>query len=288
MKRIGILVNTGKPEAQALLPRLAEAARAQGVHLVSFQPDVSKTIPPVEQTSREAFPAAIDALLTLGGDGTLLQVVSMLEHAAFPVLGVNLGRLGFLTGATADQLEDAFAALVSGNIVISRRTMLEGRILTPDGQERGRVRALNDLVVGWGQSTRIVTLDVAINDEPVTSYRCDGIIVSTPTGSTGHSLSAGGPIVHPDSASLVLNVVCPHTLSARPLVIPDDARILIGVKQTGKKLLLSADGRDADSLCDGDALAIQKAPQTFHLARLPGGSYYGVLREKLQWSGSSA
>jgi NAD+ kinase len=144
------------------------------------------------------------------------------------------------------------------------------------------------MVIGWGQSTRIVTLEVAIDDDPVASYRCDGIIVSTPTGSTGHSLSAGGPIIHPESASLVINVICPHTLSARPLVIPDRAKITIVAKQTSKQLLLSVDGQDGESMQAGDALVITSSPQKFHLVHLPGHRYFAVLREKLQWSGSGA
>ncbi|HMO51848.1 MAG TPA: NAD(+)/NADH kinase [Kiritimatiellia bacterium] len=287
IQTVGVLVNAAKPAALALLPVLAKETREAGLTLVTCHREEAHTAG-ITCLERDDFARAIDALITLGGDGTLLQAVSLVRKEGLPILGVNLGRLGFLTGATTAELGEGIRALVEGRYQTSVRTMLDARLYTREGLERGRARALNDMVVGWGQSTRIVTLDVAVNDEPVTSYRCDGIIVSTPTGSTGHSLSAGGPIIHPASASLVLNVVCPHTLSARPLVVPDSVRIAITVAQTGKRLLLSVDGQDADSLTDGDRLVIEKAPLAFHLVHLPGYRYFGVLREKLQWSGSSA
>lgn len=287
MKTLGILVNQAKPQASALLPRLSTLAGTLGCTLVSCQPLENQDLK-ITCLDRDRFADEIDALITLGGDGTLLLAVGLAGGRDIPVLDINLGRLGFLTGATEAELETAVRALVSGNFSVSKRSMLDVRILAPDGTERKTMLALNDVVVGWGQSTRIVALDVSIDGEPVTSYRCDGIIVSTPTGSTGHSLSAGGPILHPGAASLVLNVICPHTLSARPLVVPDHVQVRILVKQSGKKLLLSTDGRDVDSLTDGDTLVISKASHQFHLVMLPGYSYFSVLRQKLQWSGSSA
>lgn len=287
MKNIGVIVNSAKPRTGDVLPRLVAAAGQRGVKLVSCQPTTIH-LPGVDRVEESDFPARIDALIALGGDGTLLQAVRLIGHKSMPVLGVNLGRLGFLTSVTESELEKGVDALVSGKYTTSARTMLDARILNANQVERGRARALNDMVVGWGQSTRIVTLDVSINDEPVTSYRCDGIIVSTPTGSTGHSLSSGGPILHPEAEALILNVICPHTLSARPLVVPDDVEIKIVVKQTGKKLLLSVDGQDGESLNDGDALVIKKSNHQFNLVHLPGYQYFSVLRKKLNWSGSSA
>jgi NAD+ kinase len=287
MKSLGIIVNSAKPRTGDVLPRLVAAAKKHGVKLYSCQPTTSH-LPGVVNVDEKDFPVHIDALIALGGDGTLLKTVRHISEKTIPVLGVNLGRMGFLTSVTEAELESGVEALVKGNYTTSDRTMLEARILDRNQKERGHARALNDMVVGWGQSTRIVTLDVNINDEPVTSYRCDGVIVSTPTGSTGHSLSAGGPILHPEAKALILNVICPHTLSARPLVVPDDARISIIVKQTGKQLLLSIDGQDGESLSDGDALVIKKSRDIFRLVHLPGYQYFSVLRKKLQWSGSSA
>jgi len=287
MKNIGVIVNSAKPRTGDVLPRLVAAASQLGVKLVSCQPTTIH-LPGVESVEEGDFSSRVDALIALGGDGTLLKAVRFINQNPMPVLGVNLGRLGFLTSVTESELEKGIEALVKGNYTTSARTMLDARILNANKVERGRIRALNDMVVGWGQSTRIVTLDVSINDEPVTSYRCDGIIVSTPTGSTGHSLSSGGPILHPAAEALILNVICPHTLSARPLVVPDDVQIKIVVRQTGKQLLLSVDGQDGESLCDGDSLVIKKSDHKFNLVHLPGYQYFSVLRKKLNWSGSSA
>lgn len=287
MKTIGVIFNKAKKQTAVALPRLLAESRRLGLSVCTCAP-FAGDLPGVECLAPESFHRHIDAVVALGGDGTLLRAAQLLGDRPLPVLGVNLGRLGFLTSVTEPELEKGLQALVSGGFTTSARTMLDAAILTGGHTERARVRALNDMVVGWGQSTRIVTLDVAIDGEPVTSYRCDGIIVSTPTGSTGHSLSAGGPIIHPEAAALVLNVICPHTLSARPLVVPDDARIRIGVKQAGKQLLLSVDGQDEQALNDGDALEISASPLRFHLVHLPGYQYFGVLRKKLQWSGSSA
>lgn len=287
MKNIGIIVNSAKPRTGDVLPRLVTASHSLGVNLFSCQPTTIH-LPGVECVNEQDFSSQIDALIALGGDGTLLKAVKFISQKSIPVLGVNLGRLGFLTSVSESELEKGVEALVKGNYTTSVRTMLDARILNAGKVERGRIRALNDMVVGWGQSTRIVTLDVSINDEPVTSYRCDGIIVSTPTGSTGHSLSSGGPILHPEAEALILNVICPHTLSARPLVVPDDVQIKIVVRQTGKQLLLSVDGQDGESLCDGDSLVIKKSADKFNLVHLPGYQYFSVLRKKLNWSGSSA
>lgn len=288
MKNIGVIYNPAKPMTVAILPRLTEIAKRLGLNILTCEMKNAPALPGVACVDRGDFGGRIDALVALGGDGTLLKAVQFIREENMPVLGVNLGRLGFLTSVTESGLEEGLQALVSGSYTTSSRTMLDGVIVKKGNNEGSHVSALNDLVIGWGQSTRIVTLEVSVNGEPVAAYRCDGIIVSTPTGSTGHSLSSGGPIVHPDAASLILNVICPHTLSARPLVVPDDVEIRISVKQTSKQLLLSVDGQDGLSLAEGDVLVIRKSPVKFNLVHLPGYQYFSVLRKKLNWSGSSS
>ncbi|HMP89237.1 MAG TPA: NAD(+)/NADH kinase [Kiritimatiellia bacterium] len=275
-----------KPSAERVLGQLASSARKLGLTLCTCR-DYAGILPALTCLENKAFRDSIDALIALGGDGTLLNAAGILYGKAIPVLGVNLGRLGFLTSVTEQEVEQGLDALVGGNYRASKRAMLEGYVDRGNHSDRKTFIALNDMVIGWGQSTRIVTLEVSVDGDAVSSYRCDGIIVSTPTGSTGHSLSAGGPILHPESQALLLNVICPHTLSARPLVLPDHVTIRIQVKQTGKQLLLSVDGQDGESLSEGDTLVIKKAPIPLMLAHLPGYQYYSVLRKKLQWSGSS-
>ncbi|HMO03617.1 MAG TPA: NAD(+)/NADH kinase [Kiritimatiellia bacterium] len=287
MKTIGLIVHTTKSVSADALRRLTETARRLNVDLCTCPP-YGDHLTGIRCVETAACTQAMDALVALGGDGTLLRAVGLIAGRDIPVLGVNLGRLGFLTSVTESELEHGLEALVAGTYTTSARTMLDGTIVNRKGASVDVLRALNDVVVGWGQSTRIVTLDVAINQEPVASYRCDGIIVSTPTGSTGHSLSSGGPILHPDAPALLLNVICPHTLSARPVVVPDNAEIRITVKQTSKQLLLSVDGQDGRTLSEGDALVIRKATERFNLVHLPGYQYFAVLRKKLHWSGSSS
>jgi len=287
MKTIGLIVNTAKPQAAGILPRLANEAARLGIQLATSQ-QLDAAPASIRKIEPDVFARSIEALITLGGDGTLLHAAHLISRPDLPVLGINMGRLGFLTSATEAEVETCLKALVTGNYATSTRAMIEAEITRAAGNARQHLRALNDIVVGWGQSTRIVTLDVAINEELVTSYRCDGIIVSTPTGSTGHSLSAGGPIMHPESHSILVNVVCPHTLSARPLVVPDSVTVKITVRQAAKKLLVSVDGNDESSASEGDSLVIRKSSQSIKLVHLPGYRYFSVLRQKLQWSGSSA
>ena len=285
MKTLGVLANCGKAEARAVLARLARKARSLGLATVSFG-DTARLLPGCRRVAPGLLRRRVDALIALGGDGTMLHAARLLGHADIPILGVNLGALGFLTSITTDELEHALDRLASGKFRVAERTTLactayRGRRLL------GRYHGLNDVVVGWGRSSRIITVDAAVDGDPIASYRCDGLVISTPTGSTGHSLSAGGPIVHPDADVLLLNVICPHTLSARPLVRPDRARLALTIRAAAKPLLLSVDGQEERALREGDRLEIARSAACVKFIHLPDYSYFGVLRQKLQWRGSS-
>lgn len=285
MKNIGVIANCDKPEALPALQRLESKAAELGLRLVTMD-RMAGALRSAARVSAAQFPRRIDAILALGGDGTILRAARILQGSDTPVLGVNLGKLGFLTSVPEEDLEKGLESLARNRFRISERTVADCRLLR-GRRVLGRYRALNDIVVGWGQSSRIITFDVAINGEQITSYRCDGIIVSTPTGTTGHSLSAGGPILHPETRALLINVICPHALSARPIVVPDHSDISIGVTSTQKKLLLSIDGQEEHFVEQGDRLVIQRSPKSVRLILLPGYSYFSVLRKKLQWRGSS-
>jgi NAD+ kinase len=285
MKRIGVIANCDKPQVAEVLARLASHARLRGLTLLSTGPTARK-LRGARNVTPTRLAAQAEAVLVLGGDGTLLSAVRLLGARPVPLLGVNLGNLGFLTSVPQENLERALDALAAGTVTITRRTLLAGRLLR--GRRRvAEVLALNDIVLSWGRSSRINTLAVSVNREPVTSYRCDGLIVSTPTGSTGHSLSAGGPIVLPGTPAILLNVICPHTLSARPLVIPDTSRLAIEVQDTTEGLLLSVDGQEDTTVQQGDRLEIRKAAPSVRLIHLPGHSHFALLRQKLNWRGSS-
>jgi NAD+ kinase len=216
----------------------------------------------------------------------VLYTARALHGSDIPIMGINLGSLGFLTSVSDTEIFQALEALAKETYKVSERDVAECRIFqngTPVGEER----ALNDIVLGWGASSRIVTLKLSINGEAVGSFMCDGMMVSTPTGSTGHSLSAGGPILHPGIGGFGINVICPHTLSSRPLVVPNTSLIEIEVANAAKELILSIDGQDEYKVEEGGRIEIRKSLHRVRFLQLQGHSYFSVLAKKLHWRGSS-
>lgn len=285
MMRIGVLANCRKPDAGAVLERLSKKAEELGISLFASG-DTAKLLPSAEAVVESDLASGIDVLVALGGDGSMLRAVRVLSGSDTPVLGVNLGSLGFMTSVPQDQLEHALDVLAEGDYKVSDRTTAECRVLK-DGKELGHYRALNDIVAGWGASSRVVTLALDLDGDEVTSYLCDGLIISTPTGSTGHSLSAGGPILHPETPAFVVSVVCPHALSHRPLVIPDRCAITVRILDSPKRLLLSVDGQEELSIEEGSSLEVWRSPRSVRFIHVPGYSYFSVLRQKLGWRGTS-
>ena len=285
IRKVGVLVNCRKPDARAALGQLGRKAAALGMKLYTCDA-VGGLLPGAQRVSQADLARRVDALMALGGDGTVLRAVRLLGGSNKPVLGVNLGSLGFLTSVTEGDLDRVLEVLRKGSFTTSMRSVAECRLFRRGKQIAG-YRGLNDVVVGWGVSSRVNTLSVSVDGEPVTAYVCDGLIVSTPTGSTGHSLSAGGPILHPESPCFVINAICPHTLSNRPLVVSDRSRITVQVVKALKKLLLSVDGQEGCVLQQGDRLEIRRFTKPACFIHLPGYSYFSLLRKKLNWRGSS-
>lgn len=286
MKTLGVVANCSKPGTPDALKRLAEAARARQLRLVSFG-DTACGLPECETLDVARAVEQADAFVVLGGDGTMLHASHLIGTSGKPMLGVNLGKLGFLTGVDVSHLDTALDAMIAGACVVSERAVIDCTVWR-GSRQLGASRALNDVVVAWGQSSRIISFDVTIDGKPMTSYRCDGIIVATPTGSTAHSLSAGGPIVHPETPALLINVISPHTLTARPVLIPEQRVIGITVAESGKELLGSVDGQEQYKLTQGDRLDIRTSPVRVRFLHLPAYNYFDVLRQKLNWRGSSA
>lgn len=286
MKNIGIIANFKRPHASAVLKELAGKAAANGLSIFA-DPDTAKHLPQAECVPLNRLAEKIDVLFALGGDGTVLFAVNALAGADVPVFGINLGRLGFLTATSDENVSEALEEVLQGSCRISERTVLECRLFDKE-QLISEQRALNDAVIGWGGSSHISSLALSINEEQSVEFMCDGIIIATPTGSTGHALSAGGPIIHPGSASLGISPICPHTLSNRPLVIPDTSRIAIEILKTRKKLVCSVDGQDIhNALEEGFRLEIRKSDQGVKLMRLQSDSYFNLLSRKLHWRGSN-
>lgn len=285
MKRIGIAANCKKQRAGDVLARLGRKSADLNMALFSSESVIRLLGCGTILQDDKKMCDHVDAVMALGGDGTMLRAVRELDGADKPVIGVNLGGLGFLTSVAEEDIDKAMDCLARDDFETDTRSMIDSVILN-GAVEKAKYRALNDVVV-HSASSRIITLHVSINDEIVTSYVCDGLVVTTPTGSTGHSMSAGGPIVMPNAKVLVISLICPHTLSSRPLVVPDCSRICVEVGDDSGKVLLSADGQVGQALEPGDRVMMECSDKSIRFIHLPGYSYFSVLRQKLRWSGSS-
>lgn len=280
MKTLGVIANLDKAGAAEALRALVKQAKSLEVGLV-FDPECLEVLSDIETLEVEAFPGRVEAALTLGGDGTLLGAVRKMGHSPVPLLGVNLGKLGFLTGVTAEELGVAFEALVLGQTVASTRRLMECEF------QGKRELALNDVVMSWGNSSHIAHLEVYVDDQEITTYTCDGLIIASPTGSTGHSLSAGGPVLVPECDARVICPICPHAMTVRPVVLPGGVSIRVKVCKPSKSLVLACDGQLFDEVAPGGEVMVCPSDVTVDLLHLPGYQYWDVLREKLHWRGSA-
>ena len=229
-------------------------------------------------------PGDIECVLVLGGDGTLLQAARELLQRHIPLLGINLGTLGFLTSAEKSELPKCLDSVLDDSCSIDERMMLEG--VAYHGSEKIQMYiALNDVIIARAGFSRLVELKIYVNGELLSIYNADGIIVSTPTGSTGYSLSAGGPIIFPQTDVIVITPICPHSLQARSLVVSGEDRIMIEIgrrrKTQKEEAMVTFDGRSAQELETGDRIEIYKAQETTQLIRLKGRSFYQVLQNKI-------
>jgi NAD+ kinase len=284
MKNLGVIANCSKPPAAEVLQRLGRKGDALGLRL--FAPaETARLLPSAQSVTLEEMLERMEALATLGGDGTMLRAIRDMDGLDKPVLGVNIGGLGFLTGVAQDNLERALECMSRGDYTTSTRSMAECTATV--GERRLRYRAVNDFVLTYDGPPRIITLDFEVDGQEVTSYRCDGLVICTPTGSTGHSLAAGGPIVLPGSLVFVVSLICAHTLSTRPLVVPDSSVLTVRVAENSADTRLSVDGQIGQPLAPGDRVEICRSSKTVRFIHLPGYSYFSGLRQKLHWRGSS-
>jgi NAD+ kinase len=280
MKKVGVIANPKRPHAADIFERLAKKAEELGWTLFA-DPGTATYLPGSTVIEFSDFASTVDVLLSMGGDGTMLLCAQLLNGADVPILGINLGSLGFLTSIAEDSFESALDALETGEIQSETRTVGE---CTVGGKTH---RVLNDIAIGWGGTSRMISLHTSIDGEHITTFSCDGMILTTPTGSTGHSLSCGGPIIQPGTAAFGISVICPHTLSNRPLVIPDSSTIEIRIESAHKTILLAVDGKDVDPLNEGDIIRFSKSDRPVRFLHLPGYSYFSLLRQKLHWRGST-
>ncbi len=233
-------------------------------------------------TDREALVAKVDLVVVLGGDGTLLSVARAAGPLSVPILGVNLGRLGFLTEIALDELFAALDRVLAGNARVEERMRLDVSA-ERDGRPLGSFLAFNDAVLNSLSFARMIDLEVFADGIAVTTYHADGLILATPTGSTAYSLSAGGPILDPSLAAIVMTPICPHTLTQRPLVLPESSRIEIEVHPRGGSVQLTADGQEGVALEEGDRVKVSRSEHAVRLVVSPFRSRYEILRTKLHW-----
>jgi NAD+ kinase len=284
-QRIGLVGNAEKPAAAASVRAAARLLRRAGRAVFSdastaaFAKIKCGILP-----DTAALAGTVDLLIIFGGDGTMLHTARQIAGSKTPMLGVNLGGLGFLTAVPSDELTTALKLLWQGKFRLEARALIEA---TGTGHgKKIKAAALNDIVISRGAASRLIALDVSVNGEPITRYRCDGLIVSSPTGSTAYSLAAGGAIVLPTAEVFALTPICPHALSNRSIILPLSATIRMKAIKTEPATFLNADGQIIGELVNGDEITIRRSRSTVRLVHLADGSFLEALRRKLHWRGT--
>ena len=299
MHRVGIIANPARPVVAGLIPELVRLVTSRSgkptlaADLAATAGEAAARGECVVVDSDERAVEDVDWVIAIGGDGTLLKTARLVGASGTPILGVNSGKLGFMMQTTPGDLDDALERVFDGRYTLDKRLVLEGRIA--NGMLAGTVAAdadqdvadafsaLNDIVIDKGAICRVIELGIYINDEYVNDVMADGLIVSTPTGSTAYSLAAGGPILAPDMEAIVVSPICPHTLSNRAMVLAARDRIRIEVRADHPDLLLTVDGQENVVIQPGSTVELYRADHTIHLIRFTDRSFYDVLRTKLKW-----
>ncbi|EDY83122.1 NAD(+)/NADH kinase, putative [Verrucomicrobiia bacterium DG1235] len=273
IKHLAFVINGTKSGSRELVEKLEKIAGSLGIQTSSVS-----GFPVPEGSLSDA-----DACCVIGGDGTFLSAAAEATRCQVPVIGVNQGTLGFLTTYTAEEVEGLFPSILAGEFKVQSRTLLECT-----AQEGHIDRALNDVVIKAADSSQIIHINVFADDEFVTTYVCDGLIFSTPTGSTAYTLSAGGPLMHPDTEAISLTPICPHTLSNRSIIFPSNVKLRVENAKLGQRLLVALDGQRNLNILEGSSLGVSVSSQQLQIAQKLDYSHFNVVRHKLKWSGGYA
>jgi NAD+ kinase len=281
MKKFGIIPKKPDARVRDVMGDVVPWLQSHGAEVYIDQgsadqcPVETFIVPPEDLVNR------VDVILVLGGDGTLLHAARLIGETGIPIIGVNLGSLGFLTEVKLDKMYSALEGLLSGHYQMEERVLLDVEVLRK-GKAEARYLALNDAVINKGALARIIELEVSVNTQPVLFTRADGLIISTPTGSTAYSLAAGGPILYPTLEAFIIAPICPHTLTNRPVVIPDRDAVEVCLRR-GSDVMLTVDGQVGMPLKQQDCLKISRAQSTLKLVLPFGSTFFKLLREKLRW-----
>ena len=287
IRRVGVVLRPHHPEALETIYRLAEWLCARGI-MVICTPDIdcaqieSETGCRIEILEMDKLAGSVDLIVVLGGDGTMIGTARIIGDHSVLVLGINYGSLGYLAEFRISEMFPALEAILEGNYRIDHRVMLSVELFR--GEERLlHSRVLNDVVINKSARARIIQIEACLNNQFVNAFRADGLIVSTPTGSTAYNLSAGGPVIYPSMSAVVITPICPFTLSNRPIVVPDDALIELNLKTPEEEVALTLDGQVGVPLEFGDRVLIRKSHTTFNIVQPTNRNYFDVLRDKLRW-----
>jgi len=280
VNKIGIIAKP-RPDAKPVLEELLQWLEARGIEPV-LDVDTASMVGTTSTYLKNAVPSAADLIVVLGGDGTLLSVARLVEGKDVPILGVNLGSLGFLTEVTIAELFPTLTQVLEGHYNVSERVMLNCHVHR-QGERIAHAVVLNDVVINKGALARIIEMETYVDGVYVNTFRADGLIIATPTGSTAYSLAAGGPILYPSLQTLIINPICPFTLTNRPLVIPDTVKIEVILVKENEDVLVTLDGQVGVALRYRDVVEIRKAETRLKLIKCPGKNYFEILRTKLKW-----
>src|SRR5437588_1580221 len=287
IKRIGVVVKPHQPDALETLCRLTQWLNERGITLVGL-PEIEResiehqTGCVVEVAADSELAKQVDLMLVLGGDGTMIATARMIGDTEVPVIGVNYGGLGYLAEFRIEELFTALESILAGDYKLQKREMLAIELRRGDDLVT-KNRVLNDVVMNKSALARIIEIETYLNAQFVNSFRADGLIVSTPTGSTAYNLSAGGPIVFPSMNAIVITPICPFTLSNRPIVVPDDSIIEVRLMTEKEDVALTLDGQVGFPVQAGDRVVIRKSATSFSLVQPKNRNYFDLLRDKLRW-----
>ena len=282
---IGLVAHTGKPGALAMAARLRDEFERRGA-CVRIESKTAQFLGAGDGETTEDLARDCEILVALGGDGTILNVVHEMREQFKPIFGINLGSLGFLTCVSSSNVEQAVDCIVSRSYVKTQRILLEMEVRRGETTVNRRI-GLNDAVISRGALSRLIRLQTWIDGAALTEYNADGLVISTPTGSTAYSLAAGGPILTPDCGVFAVTPICPHVLTNRSLIFSDTSTIAVSAREDQGEIFVTVDGQESLPLAAGDMIYIRKAKECLPLAVLPGVSFFEVLRQKLKWSGTA-